>query len=68
MKIFDRWGGLMFQGDDIPPNDPQYGWDGTTKGQPVELGVYVYMFIVEFTDGRQEVFSGDVTVTKKVGP
>ncbi len=68
MKIFDRWGGLMFQGDDIPPNDPQYGWDGTTKGQPVELGVYVYMFIVEFTDGRQEVFSGDVTVTKKLAP
>ncbi|MBK7342225.1 MAG: gliding motility-associated C-terminal domain-containing protein [Saprospiraceae bacterium] len=25
MKIFDRWGGLMFQGDDIPPNDPQFG-------------------------------------------
>jgi gliding motility-associated-like protein len=62
MQIYDRWGGLMFQANNIPPNDPQYGWDGKTKGIPVNLGVYVYYFEVEFTDGRIELFKGDVNV------
>jgi gliding motility-associated-like protein len=66
MQIYDRWGGLMFQAKNIPPNDPQYGWNGRTKGQAVELGVYVYYFEVEFTDGRIETFKGDVNIVTKV--
>lgn len=65
MRIYDRWGGMMFQANDIPPNDPQFGWDGRTRGIPVELGVYVYYFEVEFTDGRIETFKGDVNVITK---
>lgn len=56
----------MFQAKNIPPNDPQYGWNGRTKGQAVELGVYVYYFEVEFTDGRIETFKGDVNIVTKV--
>ncbi len=66
MRIYDRWGGLMFEANNIPPNDPQFGWDGRTKGMPVELGVYVYYFEVEFIDGRIESFKGDVNVVTKM--
>lgn len=66
MRIYDRWGGLMFEAQNIPPNDPSFGWDGTTRGMPVELGVYVYYFEVEFTDGRIETFKGDVNVITKI--
>lgn len=35
--IFDRWGELIFQSDDISK-----GWDGTYKGNLVQQGVYVW--------------------------
>lgn len=65
MRIYDRWGGMMFEASDIPPNDPQYGWDGRVKGMPVDPAVFVYYFEVEFTDGRIEEFKGDVNVVTK---
>ena len=37
LMIFDRWGELLFQTNDI-----NMGWDGTYKGRPVPVGVYVY--------------------------
>ena len=36
--IFDRWGELIFQSSD--PNDT---WDGTYKGQKVQIGTYTYI-------------------------
>jgi gliding motility-associated-like protein len=39
LEIFDRWGQLVFYG-----NDPATGWDGNYKGEPVPAGVYVYVF------------------------
>ena len=46
-------------GKDIAPED---GWDGTFRNKPVNSGVYVYMFEVEFFDGLVEIFKGDITV------
>jgi len=63
-QVFDRWGGLMFVRNDIPPNDPQNGWDGTFEGEPVELGVYVFFAEVELVDGTVEVLEGGVTVVR----
>ncbi len=64
MYIFDRWGELVFQTFDIPPNDPSFGWDGHFKNEPVEQGVYVYLFNVKYVDQRVEDISGDVTVLR----
>lgn len=38
MKIFNRWGNLIFES-----SDPQEGWDGLHHGQPAGGGAYVYM-------------------------
>lgn len=38
MKIFDRWGKLIFESDDVTQ-----GWDGTIKGEPAPRGVYIWM-------------------------
>ena len=35
MQIFNRWGELIFQG-----NDPNSGWFGTKNGSPVPIGGY----------------------------
>ena len=37
MYIFDRWGNLIFE-----TNDLDTGWNGTDKGHPCQIDVYVY--------------------------
>ncbi len=37
LRIYDRWGQLLFETNDI-----NKGWDGTYNGQAMEVGVYVY--------------------------
>ncbi len=37
LRIFDRWGELIFRGEDGGP-----GWDGTHNGKEVPPGLYVY--------------------------
>lgn len=64
LRIFDRWGGLVLEHFDILPNDPQHGWDGTEKGQPVSPGVYVWTINVSFADGTNETITGNVTVSR----
>jgi gliding motility-associated-like protein len=57
-SVYDRWGGIIFQ-----TKDPYEGWDGTSGGQPVPMGVYV--FRAEVMDAikkdRYELF-GHVTL------
>ncbi len=62
LQIFDRWGNLIFAGQDLRPNDDTSGWDGTFRGQKVQPGVYVWQAVVAFLDGAEEVFAGDVTI------
>ncbi len=64
LKVFNRWGGLVYEAKDIPTNEPSLGWDGTFKGQPVNTGVFVFLAEVEFIDGEVVEYKGDVTVVK----
>ncbi len=59
-EVYDRWGEQMFSRSNFPPNDPQYGWDGTFNGSVMNQGVFVYYVEVEMLDGRIELFKGDV--------
>jgi len=60
LKIFDRWGGLLFEGENFIPNDLQDGWDGTLKGEQLSVGLYLYTATVRFVDGEVLRYSGDV--------
>ena len=64
LRIFDRWGGLVFQEDDFQPNDPAYGWDGRVDGKAADPGVFVYVLQVSYLDGRQKIFKGDITLIR----
>lgn len=57
MKIFDRWGSLQFDGANLQPNDPSYGW----KPNNAQQGVYIYQLDVETYNATKTVF-GSVTV------
>lgn len=62
--IFDRWGGVMHEVEDINPNDPNTGWKGNYNSRQVNPGVYLYVAEIEFIDGVVEQFTGDVTLLK----
>ena len=62
--IYDRWGELVFVGENFPPNDATYGWDGTFLGEEMNPAVFVYVANVRFVDGERSTLSGDVTLLK----
>ncbi len=64
LRIFDRWGELVFEALDSPVNVASEGWDGTYNSQPVVQGVYVYSLEVEFSDGQVQQHIGDVTLVR----
>lgn len=60
LRIFDRWGSLVFERTDFMPNDQLLGWDGEVNGEDAPQGVYIYVTDVVFRDGRPGSFSGEV--------
>lgn len=64
VKIFDRWGNLVFFAQDFLPNDPAIGWNGTLDGRPLDPAVFVLYAKVTMIDGREERFHGDVALIR----
>ncbi len=64
LTLYDRWGEAIFTLTDFLPNDPNIGWNGTFRGQPVNPGVFVWVLEVEFVDGVIELYKGDVTLIR----
>jgi hypothetical protein len=62
LQIYNRAGSLVFERRDFQPNAPLQGWGGRWEGQNVQAGVYPYLAIVEFLDGKQIRYEGTVTV------
>jgi large repetitive protein len=52
LRVFNQWGELIFESQNAGT-----GWDGTWKGRPQMVGVYVYQAKVTFYN--------NVTVTRK---
>ena len=64
LRFYDRWGDLVFERYDFPPNDEQQGWDGIFRKKPASPGVYVYYLELEYYDGRISKMKGDVTLIR----
>ena len=64
MRVFDRWGNLVFSNTHFAPNLPDQGWDGTFRGQPMEPAVFVYHVVVELISGETKQYKGDVTIVR----
>lgn len=64
MSIFNRWGENIFLGENFPPSDPKYGWDGTFRGQMVDEGVYSYQIFIELNDGGLIKNEGAITLLR----
>jgi hypothetical protein len=64
MRVYDRWGEMMYERESFVPQNDDFseGWDGKFHGKRVNPGVYVYIVEVSFLDGRVLLYRGDVTV------
>ncbi|MCB9183907.1 MAG: PKD domain-containing protein [Flavobacteriales bacterium] len=59
LEVFNRWGELVFVSDDV-----RKGWDGWYRGSPAKQDVYVWKCNATFSDGRESVLKGDVTLLR----
>lgn len=59
LKIFDRWGQLVFH-----TSDQFNGWDGSYKGQFLMPQVLVYVANITFLDNTQLQKEGSITLLK----
>ena len=59
MRIFNQWGEQI-----IFINSLNQGWDGTHRGKPQPVGVYVYVLKATMTDGRIIELKGSITLLR----
>jgi len=59
MMVFDRWGMLIYQSDDILK-----GWDGTYKNDPCQEDVYVYRILWTDAQNKKHRLMGHVSLIR----
>jgi gliding motility-associated-like protein len=64
LRVYSRWGELIFEKENYPPNDPNQGWDGSYRGHPAPSDVYVFYAVLLLSDGTTKTISGDVTLIR----
>jgi gliding motility-associated-like protein len=62
LRIYNRWGEVIFEKINFNPNDPTAGWDGTFKGRKLPPDVFVYTCEVICENSIVLPFKGDVTL------
>lgn len=64
LRVFSRWGTVLYEQTDNMPQDDASGWDGRVDGQLAPPSVYVWQASVRFKDGETETFNGTVTLVR----
>ncbi|HKK79983.1 MAG TPA: gliding motility-associated C-terminal domain-containing protein, partial [Phaeodactylibacter sp.] len=63
-EVYSRWGEAVFFVSNAPPNNPDYGWDGSLDGERMNSGVFAWQAEVEFIDGERVLFKGEVLLLR----
>ncbi len=64
LKIFNRWGEVVFEKTNFLPGDAANAWDGRVRGKPASPDVFVYMCEVICEKGLPTIFKGNVAILK----
>ncbi len=62
LRIFNRWGELVFEKRDFPVNDASSGWNGTYKNSKAKADVYVYQAEVFCDNGEIIKLNGNIAL------
>ena len=64
LKVFNRWGEIVFEKANFNPNDASAGWDGTFKGKQLPPDVFVYMLQVVCDNNSVLTFKGNIALLR----
>lgn len=64
LRIYNRWGEVVFAATTIATNDETKGWDGSFKGTSLPPDVYVYTCEVVCTNNEVLTYNGNVTLLR----
>ncbi len=63
-KLLSRWGELMWEDYDFPPNDGRRGWDGFLNGRLAGIATYIWTAEVRLTTGELQRETGTVVLMR----
>jgi gliding motility-associated-like protein len=64
LRIFSRWGEVIFEKSNFDANNAAYGWDGTNKGRNFNADVFVYTIDIICDNGSVLTYHGNVALIK----
>lgn len=64
MRIFNRWGELVFERKNFPANSQSDGWNGMIRGKQAASDAYVYIIEVICDNGQVVPLKGNVTLIR----
>jgi gliding motility-associated-like protein len=62
--IYDRYGQKVFSANNVPANNPVYGWNGIVNGKSGGSGTYVYYITIDFADNSSQSLKGTITLIR----
>lgn len=62
LRIYNRWGEVVFERNSFDANDAATGWDGTFKGAKLNPDVYVYTIDIICDNNSVLVYKGNVAL------
>ncbi len=64
MRVFNRWGELVFEKKDFSANDPSAGWNGTFKGKAASADAYIFTLEILCENNTVIPVKGSVTLLR----
>ena len=64
LRIYSRWGELMFEALDILLSVEELGWNGLLNNQALAPAVFAFYAEVEFIDAEVIIYEGDIALIR----
>jgi gliding motility-associated-like protein len=64
LKIFNRWGEMVFEKKNITANDPADGWNGLYKGSMASTDTYIYQLEVLCNNNQSLKYNGTISLIR----
>lgn len=62
-QVYNRWGGLVYERENFPVNDENFGWNGEFRDEPA-AGTFVWQVTARLPDGTEKSYSGQTTLIR----
>lgn len=64
LRVFDRWGALVWQGSELDVGNESQGWDGRQNGVELNGNLYIFTARVTYFDGSSEDIRGEISIVR----